>query len=146
MTQKKPTKTDRLAGLYTKATGLNEEIPKELMDKLSLYGQILEVIGGFHASSVKAWKLAEARRRETIASAMVYGVEMSSDDGELMQVKTAKDREAAAEIIGAQARREEAIAEGEAQRWKNAYTSTLEMIQILKKKYDHMKEVSKGGI
>lgn len=134
-------RTDKLTELYSKVSRLNDELPKDLMDKLSLYGQILEYIGRFHADSTKAWKLAEAKRRETIASAMVYGAEHEG-----MEIKTAKDREAAAEVIGAKSRQEEAIAEAEAQRWKNAYISTQEMIQILKKKYDHLKEVSKGGV
>jgi hypothetical protein len=134
-------KTDKLAQLYKKANTLNEEIPLDLMNKLSLYGQVLEIIGGLHAEAVKAWKLAEAKRREVIASAIVYGAELEG-----AEVKTAKDREAVAEVVGAAARREEALTESEAQRWKNAYISTQEMIQILKKKYDHLKEVAKGGI
>jgi hypothetical protein len=134
-------KTDKLTQLYKKANGLNEDIPIDLMNKLSLYGQVLEIIGGLHAESVKAWKLAEAKRREVIASAIVYGAELEG-----AEVKTAKDREAVAEVVGAQARREEALTESETQRWKNAYISTQEMIQILKKKYDHLKEVAKGGI
>jgi hypothetical protein len=139
--KKKPTKAERLADLYKKANALNEELPLDIMNKLSLYGQILELIGGLHADSVKAYRLAEAKRRETIASAIVYGAELEG-----AEVKTAKDREAVAEVIGATARKEEALAEAEAQRWKNAYQSNIEMIQILKKKYDHLKEVSKGGI
>lgn len=139
------TKGEKLAMLYKKANGLNEENPKELMDKLSLYGQILEFIGGFHAESVKAWKLAEAKRREVIATVVVYGTDVSKEDGSI-PLKTAKEKEAAAEVMGAEARREEAITEAEAQRWKNAYVSTIEMINILKKKYDHLKEIAKGGI
>lgn len=135
------TRTEKLQELYSRASSLNEDLPKELMDKLSLYGQILEYIGRFHADATKAWKLAEAKRRETIASAIVYGAEATG-----MEIKTAKDREAAAEVIGAKARQEEALTEAEAQRWKNAYISTQEMIQILKKKYDHLKEVAKGGV
>lgn len=134
-------RAEKLAQLYKKANALNEELPKELMDKLSIYGQVLEIIGGLHAESVKAWKLAEAKRRETIASAIVYGAEL---DG--VAYKTAKEKEAAAEVIGAEARRNEALAEAEAQRWRNAMIAVQETIQILKKKYEHMKEVAKGGI
>lgn len=136
-------RTKKLAQIYKKADSLDEDIPIQLMQKLTLYGQALEIIGGLHAESVKAWKLAEAKRREVIASSIIYGAEI---EGEPVTIKTAKDREAAAEVIGATARREEALAEAEAQRWKNAYQSTLEMINILKKKYDHLKEVAKGGI
>lgn len=135
------TKAEKLSTLYKKANALNEELPAELMSKLSLYGQVLELIGGLHADSVKAWKLAEAKRRETIASAIVYGAELEGKE-----VKTAKEKEAAAEVIGATARLEEALAEAEATRWKNAYCSTQEMVNILKKKYDHMREIAKGGV
>jgi hypothetical protein len=139
-------RTTKLAELYKKANGLNEELPQELMQKLSLYGQVLELIGGLHADSVKVWKLAESNRREVIASAIVYGVEAKAIDGELLPARTAREKEAVGEVVAAAARREEAIAESEAQRWKNAYASTLEMIQILKKKYEHMREISKGGV
>lgn len=134
-------RTEKLSQLYKKANALHEELPKELMEKLSLYGQVLELIGGLHSEAVKAWRLAEAKRREVIASGIVYGAELEGT-----QLNTAKEKEAAAEVIGAQARREEALAESEAQRWKNAYISTQEMIQILKKKYDHMREIAKGGV
>lgn len=139
-------KTDRLAELYKKANTLNEEFPKQLIDKLSIYGQILELLGGLHADAIGDWKLAEAKRRETIASAMVYGAEMAADDGEPMQIKTAKEKEAAAEVIGAHSRHEEARAEMEATRWKNAYNSVSEQIQIMKKRYEHLTNVAKGGI
>lgn len=134
-------RTDKLKDLYQRANSLNEELPSELMTKLSLYGQILELIGGLHSESVKAWRLAEAKRRETIASAIVYGAELEGTE-----TKTAKEKEAAAEVIGAPARWAEAIAEAEAQRWKNAYLSTSEAIQILKKRYEHMQNVAKGGV
>lgn len=143
--KKKPTKAEKLALLYNQASGLDEDNPKQLIDKLSIYGRILELIGGFHASSVEAWKLAEATRRETIASAIVYGAELA--DIEDTKAKTAKDREAIAEVVGAKARAAEGKAEAEATRWKNAYNSTIEQINIMKKRYDHLVNVfNKGGI
>lgn len=57
-------RTEKLAALYKKASALDEENPYQLIEKLSLYGQILEVIGGLHSEAVKAWRLAEAKRRE----------------------------------------------------------------------------------
>jgi hypothetical protein len=128
-------KTEKLAQLYKKASGLNEDLPKELMDKLSLYGQILELLGGMWAESTKLWKLAESKRRVTIAT--VFSL---SPEG------TSKDKEMKAEMAASEWRQAEAEGEGEALRWKTAYTSTQEQIQILKKKYDHLKEVAKGGI
>jgi hypothetical protein len=130
------TKTEKLAQLYKKASSLNEDLPKELMDKLSLYGQILEIIGGLHSESVGAWKMAEAFRRETLAT--IYSLDPEG---------TVKDKENKAEMGATQARREEAKAEAEAQRWKNAYNSTNEQINIMKKRYDHLVNVfQKGGI
>jgi hypothetical protein len=129
------TKTEKLGILYKKASGLNEDNPKELMDKLSIYGQILELIGGMHADSMKAWKLAEAKRRETIAT--VYTLDVNGSN---------KDRENKAEMAAAEARAEEGDTEAEATRWKNAYNSTNEQINIMKKRYDHLVNVAKGGI
>ena len=129
-------KTDKLTLLYKKASTLNEDLPKELMDKLSLYGQILEIIGGLHAEAVGAWKMAEALRRETIATCYSLDPEGSN-----------KDREHKAEMAATQARQEEAQTEKEATRWKNAYNSTNEQINIMKKRYDHLVNVfQKGGI
>jgi len=128
-------KTTKLAELYKKAASLNEENPYELMQKLSIYGQILELLGGLWAAATKDWKLAEAKRRETIAT--IYTLDPEG---------TTKDREMKAEMAASEWRRKEAEYEAEALRWRAAYLSTQEQIQILKKKYEHMKEVAKGGI
>jgi hypothetical protein len=125
----------KLTDLYKKADALNEELPAQLMQKLSIYGQILELLGGMWAAATKDWKLAEAKRRETIAT--VYSL---NPEG------TTKDKEMQAEMAAAEWRRKEAEYEAEALRWKAAYIATQEQIQILKKKYEHLKEVAKGGI
>ncbi len=105
------------------------------MDKLSTYGKILEITGKYHAHAHGQWKLAEAKRKETIAS--VYSLDPEGSN---------KDREMKAEMAAAEIRKEEAKLEGEVMRWKNAVLAITEQIQILKKKYDHLKEVSKGGV
>jgi hypothetical protein len=128
-------KTSKLAELYKRASGLNEDLPAELMNKLSLYGQILEILGGLHSEAVGQWKLAEAKRRETIAT--VYSLDPQGSN---------KDREQKAEMAAKDARREEAEGEREATRWKNAYNSTSEQINIMKKRYDHLVNVAKGGV
>lgn len=129
-------RTDKLSQLYKKAHSLNEDLPKELIDKLSIYGQILELVGGMHADSLGEWKLAEAHRKEAIAT--VYSLDPEGSN---------KDRENKAEMGAAKLRRDEALAEREATRWKNAYNSTLEQIQIMKKRYEHLVNVfNKGGI
>lgn len=128
-------KVDRLKRLYKQAEQLNEENPKELIDKLSIYGQILELLGGLWAAAHSDWKMAEATRKETIAS--VYSLDPEG---------TNKDREMKAEMAAKEWRRKEAQYEAEALRWKNAYTSTQEQIQIMKKRYEHMQNVLKGGV
>jgi hypothetical protein len=135
-TKQEDTKLAKLTELYKKAASLNEELPKELMDKLSIYGQILEILGRMWAEATKDWKLAEATRRETIAT--VYSLDPEG---------TVKDKEMKAELAAKEWRRKEAELEAETLRWKNAYTSTLEQINIMKKKYEHLCNVlQKGGI
>mgnify|MGYP001218578503 CR=1 FL=1 len=125
----------RMAELYEKANKLNEELPKDLLEKMSIYGEILEIIGGLWASATNEWKYCESMRRETIAKQYALDPEGSN-----------RDREMRAEAFASEWRHKEAIYEAESLRWKNLYNSKLEQIQILKKKYEHMKEVAKGGI
>jgi len=128
-------KIDDLKRLYSQASKLDEEYPKQIIDKLSIYGQILEILGNLWAAATLDWKLAEAKRRETIAN--VYSLDPQGSN---------KDKEMKAEMAAAKWRQEEAKYEAETQRFKNAYTSVLEQIQILKKRYEHLVNVSKGGI
>lgn len=132
---KKDKRIEKLEKLYKQAEQLDEEFPKQLIEKLGVYGQILEILGRMWASAQDDWKLAEAKRRETIAT--VYSLDPEGSN---------KDREMKAEMAAAEWRRKEAQYEAEALRWKNAYTSTLEQIQILKKKYEHLSNVAQGGI
>jgi len=126
---------DKMSALYKQANSLNEELPGDIVKKLSLYGKILEILGGFHAVAVKNWKLAESTRREALASAFHYNI-----DGSVVE-RTNK-----AEIAAAPSRRKEAEAEGEAQRWRNAYNSTSEIIQILKLQLKDMQNLDRGGV
>lgn len=126
---------DKLKQLYKQANSFDESTPKGLMDKLSTYGKILELLGGFHASSLADWKHKESIRRETIANAF-----------SLDPQGTVEERKQKAEMAAAEARRNEAQAEGEAMRWKNAYDSVKEQIQILKLQLKDIKDVNNGGI
>jgi hypothetical protein len=128
-------KTEKLAELYKKANVLNEELPKELMDKLSIYGQILEILGGLWAAATKDWKLNESKRRESIAT--IYSLDPEG---------TSKDREMKAEMGSSEWRRAEAESEAESLRWKNAFISVESQINIMKKRYEHLVNVAKGGV
>lgn len=132
---KKDKRIEKLEKLYKQAEGLNEELPKELIEKLSIYGQILEILGGMWASATNDWKMAEAKRRETIAT--VYSLDPEGSN---------KDREMKAEMAAAEWRRKEAQYEAEALRWKAAYQAVIEQIQIMKKRYEHLNNVAQGGI
>lgn len=134
MSSEKLTNVDKLKLYYGQADKLTETLPGDIIKKLSLYGKILELLGGFHAQSMKTWKLAEATRREALASAYSYS------DGSVAD-KTNK-----AEVLAAETRRKEAESEAEATRWKNAYISTQEQIQIMKLQLKDMKEVAGGGV
>lgn len=129
------TNLEKLSSLYKQANSLSEDLPGDIVKKLSLYGRILELLGGFHATAVKEWKLAEATRREALASAFMYDIEGS-----------AVERTNKAEVAAANTRKKEAETEAEATRWKNAYNSTSEQIQILKLQLKDMQEVAKGGV
>lgn len=125
----------KLSELYAKADKLDEEIPKQLIDKLSLYGQILEILGGLWSAAHADWKKAEAKRKDIIAK--TYSTDIEG---------TNKDREMKAEMAAAETRMQEAEFEGEAMRWKAAYQSVLEQIQIMKKRYEHLQNVANGGV
>jgi hypothetical protein len=131
----KSTPGDKLKELYKQVSVLSDDFPAELIKKLSLYGKILELTGKLHAASLKDWKLAEATRKETIAT--VYSLDPQ---------KTVKDKEYKAEMAAAPYRRQEAEAEAECMRWRNAYTSTVEMIQIIKVQIKDIQENLKGGV
>ena len=135
MSSKKDKRIEKLEKLYKQAEKLNEEFPKELIEKLSIYGQILEILGGMWASATNDWKMAEAKRRETIAT--VYSLDPDGSN---------KDREMKAEMAAAEWRRKEAQYEAEALRWKAAYQAVIEQIQIMKKRYEHISNVAQGGI
>jgi hypothetical protein len=127
--------TEQLKQLYAQANLLNEELPADLIKKLSIYGSILRITGKLHADSLKDWKLAEAKRKETIATVYTYDPE-----------GTVKDKEYKGEVAATQFRQEEAIAEAECMRWRNAYTSCQEYIQILKMQIRDIQNVDGGGV
>lgn len=129
------TQEEKLATLYKHAAELNEELPAELLKKMKLYGEIIGITGRLHAAALSDWKMHEALRKEAIASCFTY-----DPDG------TAKEREMKAEYAASEHRKREAKAEGECMRWRNAYNSTTECINIMKLQFRDMKDLGNGGI
>lgn len=111
---------DRLKQIYAEADALSNELPAELSKKIFLYTQALGIIGRYHADAVRAHGSAYAERKR------IYGESIVNGEG------TAKDKEGYAEMQSYEARIFEAQAESEMWRWRNAYTSTQEVINALK--------------
>ncbi|PEQ09138.1 hypothetical protein [Bacillus toyonensis] len=126
---------DKLKDLYTKAAGLDENLPGDLLQKLKTYGDILSLTGKLHAAALNDWKMAEAIRKETISKCFTY-----NPSG------TAKEREMQAEFAASEHRKVEAQAEASCMRWRNAYNSTTEIINILKIQLRDMKDLNSGGV
>ncbi|MFX3617953.1 MAG: hypothetical protein ACE3JK_10525 [Sporolactobacillus sp.] len=110
----------RLKELYAQINALSEEIPAQLSKKISLYTHVLELLGKLHADAVNEEGLAEADRKR------IYSETVVSAQG------TATDKAARAEISCYDARKREAFAKAESWRYRNAYTSTQEVINALK--------------
>jgi hypothetical protein len=129
------TPEQQLGVLYKQVNTLNDDLPGDVLKKLKLYAEILTWTGKLHSESLKAWKLAESKRKETVAT--VYSLDPNG---------TSKEREMKAEMAASEFRREEAVAEANCMRWKNAYTSTTEYINILKIQLKDMKDLNQGGV
>jgi hypothetical protein len=129
------TPEQQLGVLYKQVNTLNDDLPGDVLKKLKLYAEILTWTGKLHSESLKEWKLAKAKRKETIATVYTYDPE-----------GTVKDKEYKAEVAASEFRREEAVAEANCMRWKNAYTSTTEYINILKIQLKDMKDLNQGGV
>lgn len=120
--------------LYQEAESLSEEIPSQLARKIYLYSLILQWMGKFHAAAIYDHGKAYADRKK------IQGEALLNTKG------TQRDKEGASEIISYEARLNEAKAESEVMRWKNAFTSTQEIINALKiQQKTLMIELGNGG-
>ncbi|EJR51772.1 hypothetical protein IIO_06182 [Bacillus cereus VD115] len=126
---------EKLKDLYARAAGLDENLPGDLLQKLKIYGDILSLTGKLHAAALSDWKMAEAIRKETISKCFTY-----NPSG------TAKEREMQAEFAASEHRKAEAQAEASCMRWRNAYNSTTEIINILKIQLRDLKDLNSGGV
>ena len=124
----------KLSELYKQAESLNEEIPAELAKKIRVYAEIMQHIGRMHAAAVNDYGMAYSKRK------LAYAEAISNSTGKVVE------REAQAEIACNPYRKEEAQAEADKERWRNAKDSTAEIINALKKQLDTlMIEYGKTG-
>lgn len=112
---------ERLKRLYAEIESLSDEIPQQKSRKIYLLGQVLQIIGKFHADAVRAHGRAYAERKR------IWGETITGTEG------TAKDKEGLAEVKAYDARIEEAEAEADMWRWRNAFIATQELINAEKK-------------
>lgn len=116
--------TTKLDQLYFKANSFNEEIPSELAKKIVVYTEILRVLGTYISlASYKLGTIQTDRKRE-------YALALVQEGG------TQKEREGKAELRITKYRRLEYKAESELIKWKNAFISTQELINALKKQLE----------
>src|SRR5690606_35192935 len=112
---------DRLKKLYAEIESLRDDIPAQKSRKIHSLGQVLQIIGKFHADAVRAHGRAYAERKR------IGGESIASHEG------TAKDKEGLAEVKAYEARLKEADAEADMWRWRNAFIATQELINAEKK-------------
>lgn len=125
---------DKLKQLYKQAESLNEEIPGELARKIRVYAEIMQNIGRMHAAAVNDYGMAYSKRK------LAYADAIANSTGKVVE------REAAAEIACNPYRKQEAEAEADKERWRNAKDSTAEIINALKKQLDTlMQEYNNAG-
>lgn len=114
------TMNDKLKAIYAEIEGLNDERPADLSRKVTLYSQLLQRYGMYHAAAVRDHGRAYAERKR------IWGETIINTSG------TAKDKEAEAEVKSYDARMAEADAEMEVWKWKNLCASTTEIINAVK--------------
>ena len=122
---------DNLAALYAMANERSEDDPLELQEKMTLYGNIMEIMGDLEAAAVGMEKLAYAYRQEKKADAFLRN-KKSEKGGKL----SSDERKAIAELAVKGLRRQEAHFAEASKKWRNRKDSVLEQINIMKRKQD----------
>lgn len=124
----------RLSELYKMANDKLEDDPLELQEKLTLYGDIFEIMGDLEALAVGQKELAYAYRQETNAQKYLHTVNMKL--GDTVKKLTGDERKAVAELAVRDFRRNEARFAEASKKWKNRRDSVLEQINIMKRRQD----------
>lgn len=116
--------TNKLDQLYKKANEFNDDIPSDLAKKIVVYTEILRVLGVYIANATYRLGQIEADRKREYALILVR------------EIGTAKEKEGKAELRITNHRKKEYQAEADLIKWKNAYDSTKELINALKKQLE----------
>lgn len=126
-----------LSELYSEAEQRDDNDPLELQEKLTLYGQVHEIMGDLEAFAVGQEKLNYAYRHEVYAQTYMHRRHKFDVNNEKTTEKlTSKEREMTAELAVKGYRRAEAIYLQNGKKWRNRRDSVLEQINIMKRRQD----------
>ncbi len=120
-----------LTALYAETDNKLESDLMQLQEKMTLYGNIFEIMGDLEAEATGMEKLAYAYRHE--ATANTFMKRKADDQGNKL---TGEERKAVAEIAVRSFRRKEAKYAGASKKWRNRRESVLEQINIMKRRQD----------
>ncbi len=120
-----------LTAFYAEADEREETNPLQLQEKMTIYGNILEIMGDLEAEATGMEKLAYAYRQEMNANRFLNS--RTDNQGNKL---TGDERKAVAEIAVKSFRRKEAKFAGASKKWRNRKESVLEQINIMKRRQD----------
>lgn len=130
--ENKPTPYEKYKHLWGMTQQLNESDPDQLLQKLTLYGQLYEMTGKFSASAKADSRLLKLDRQEQEARSFLS----TGGGGKEKSNYTQKERDAKAFLSARLLYKQEIEYENEYDRWENARDSILEQINIMKRKQD----------
>lgn len=114
------------------AESLSEEIPVQLVDKMRIYGQMLDVVKDLAAAAKNDAKRLYAQRKAAYANYFLSsGSVKNPTTGKTL---TSAERKEYAEYHISDLRLKEADAEAEAEQWKLTFETLVEQINIMKYK------------
>lgn len=128
--------------MIEEANKLNEENPMDLHKKMKIYGEVKMMYGDLYAKMTLDYSLCKAKRKEMVNHFKTFGAQINGAEAP----RTVSEKESQAELAAASFYEEEAKYEARALHFRNRYESISEQINILKKKYEHLVNVAKGGV
>lgn len=122
---------DHYKQLWYQSSKCNENDPNGLQQKLTLYGDLYEMTGRYHAEAVAEAEMTRLKRKD-VEFAVINANPAKADGGSI----SAKKRDYKVHQKTRKLLREEQELRNEALRWENARSSMIEQINIMKRKQD----------
>lgn len=152
------TAKERFDHLEQELKTMGEENPGQIFQKLERYTEAKDLAGDLWALWSKKARDAKTARKEVINQVKIFGAVLAPETPrtnikglelepvEAREATTDKMREAMAELIAKPYEDTENAYQSAADHYKVKNESITEKINVLKKKYEHMKEVLGGKI